>query len=157
VITLADYWMGRDKTHAAELTQKIQDNAAELVGRINLLLSWAAIDGVFPGIDSVTGTAVASGWRPAGVNARTKNAATGSKHLLALGGDLQDVAGRALARWCLRNLDALEEAGLWMEDPQWTPDWVHLQSVPPGSGRRVYVPSQNPPLVAKLPEQENTA
>ena len=40
-----------------------------------------------------------------------------------------------------------------MEDPQWTPTWVHLQIVPPGSRRRVYIPSSKPALAAKLPEQ----
>jgi hypothetical protein len=44
-----------------------------------------------------------------------------------------------------------------MEDPQWTPTWVHLQMVPPGSHRRVYCPSSKPPMVAKLPEQEGSA
>ena len=53
----------------------------------------------------------------------------------------------------LQRIDALQEIGLWMEDPQWTPTWVHLQIVPPGSRRRVYIPSSRPPLAARLPEQ----
>jgi hypothetical protein len=152
-LILTDYWMGRDKTHPGDLTDIIRSNASELLGRVNLLLSWAAKDGVWPGTDEVTGTPVASGWRPPGINARTKNAAKGSKHQAGCGIDLQDTPDRAMARWCLRNQDALTEIGLWMEDPQWTPSWVHLQSVPPGSARRVYVPSTNAPLIAKLPEQ----
>ena len=157
MITLTDYFMGRDRTHAAELTDEIRGNAALTVARVNLLLAAAEEDLVEPGIDEVTGTAVASGWRPAGINARTQNAATGSKHLTAQACDLQDTADRRLARWCLRNLARLEEIGLWMEDPQWTPDWVHLQTVPPGSGKRVYRPSAAEPLVAKLPEQQEAA
>jgi hypothetical protein len=48
----------------------------------------------------------------------------------------------------------LQEIGLWIENPMWTPTWVHLQIVPPHSGRRIFVPSENPPLAAALPEQE---
>jgi len=56
-------------------------------------------------------------------------------------------------RWCLKHLDVLETLGLWMEDPQWTPTWLHVQTIPPRSGHRVYIPSASPALVAKLPEQ----
>ena len=100
---------------------------------------------------------MASGWRPAAINDATANAAKLSKHLTGEGIDLRDTGTRDLARWCLRNLDALEEIGLWMEDPQWTPSWVHLQIVPPNSHRRVYCPSSRPPLAARLPEQEGAA
>lgn len=152
-----NYWMGRDKTHAAELTDAIRGNVAELLGRVNLLLSWAVADQVRPASDARTGTAVASGWRPPAINEATSNAAAKSRHLTGEAIDLRDTGTRDLARWCLRNLDALEEIGLWMEDPQWTPTWVHLQIVPPGSHRRVYCPSSKPPMVAKLPEQEGSA
>lgn len=157
MITLQDYFMGRDRTHAAELSGEIRANAALTVARVNLLLAAAEEDLVEPGLDEVTGTPVASGWRPLGINARTQNAAAGSKHLDARACDLQDTPDRRLARWCLRNLARLEEIGLWMEDPQWTPDWVHLQTVPPGSAKRVYRPSAAEPLVARLPEQETVA
>lgn len=160
MITLEQYWMGRDLKYPAELTSEIRHNAELLVGKVNNLLTFADEDGVAPGTDQVTGTAVASGWRPQGVNERTRNAASGSKHIMALAVDLQDTKNRDLARWCIRNLDALEAAGLWMEDPQWTggPDpWVHLQGVPPGSGKRVYVPSTMPPLAKALVEQGGTA
>lgn len=158
MITLDDYWMGRDQAHAADLTDAITEHATLLLGRVNLLLSWAVADHVQPALDARTGTHVASGWRPPGVNAATANAAAASRHLTGQAIDLRDHGTRDLARWCLRNLDALEEIGLWMEDPQWTHQppgqpWVHLQIVPPGSRRRVYVPSSKPALAAKLPEQ----
>ena len=152
-----DYYMGRDETHAGELTDAIRDNVTELLGRVNLLLTWAYADNVRPALDATTHTHVASGWRPQGVNAATANAAANSRHLTGEATDLRDNGTRDLARWCLRNLEALQEIGLWMEDPQWTPTWVHLQIVPPGSHRRVYCPSSKPPLVAKLPEQEGQA
>lgn len=157
MILADDYWMDRDKIYGGELTDQIRDNVAELLGRVNLLLSWALADHVRPASDARTGTAVASGWRPAAINEATSNAAAKSRHLTGEAVDLRDNGTRDLARWCLKNIDALEEIGLWMEDPQWTPTWVHLQIVPPGSRRRVYCPSSKPPLVAKLPEQEGSA
>lgn len=150
MISLTDYLMGRDVGRADELTEAVEANARELLGRVNLLLAWARDDGV-------RAQGVASGWRPRGINDATANAAKNSTHLTGEGIDLRDTAHRDLARWCLLNLDALEEIGLWMEDPQWTPSWVHLQSRPPGSGRRVYVPSTRPPLIARLPEQDAAA
>ena len=72
MITLANYWMGRDRSHAAELTDAIRRNAAVTVERVNLLLQ---VSGIVPGHDQITGTHVASGWRPAGINAGTANAA----------------------------------------------------------------------------------
>lgn len=150
MIRPADYWMGRDATHAADLADATRTNAAELLGRANLLLAWAARD-------NVRATTVASGWRPPAINDATANAAAKSRHLTGEAIDLRDNGTRDLARWCLKNIDALEEIGLWMEDPQWTPTWVHLQIVPPGSHRRVYCPSSKPPLVARLPEQDGAA
>ena len=157
MISLDDYCMGRDRTYASELTHEIAQNAIATVDQVNQLLERAAADGVTPGTNAATGTAVASGWRPKGINEHTANAAGGSKHLTALACDVKDDNSRSLARWCLGNLDVLEEIGLWMEDPQWTPSWVHLQIVPPGSGRRVYIPSTSAPLTAKLPEQGGLA
>ena len=148
-----DYYMGRQHSNAAELTDAIRDNVTELLGRVNLLLAWAYGDNVRPALDAATGTHIASGWRPAAINDATANAAKQSRHLTGEAIDLRDNGTRDLARWCIKNLDALEEIGLWMEDPQWTPSWVHLQIQPPGSRRRVYCPSSKPPMVAALPEQ----
>lgn len=153
MIALHDYWLNRDQAYAADLTDGIRDNATELLGRVNMLLAWANADGVRPATDPRTRSMVASGWRPPAVNDATANAATKSRHLSGEAIDLRDNGTRDLARWCLKNLDALEEIGLWMEDPQWTPTWVHLQIQPPGSRRRVYCPSSKPPMVAALPEQ----
>ena len=155
----SDYWMGRDALYPHAINDVICNNAALLLGRVNLLLSWALAENIRPALDATTGNHVASGWRPPEINDATSNAAKQSRHLTGEAIDLRDNGTRDMARWCLRNRDALEEIGLWMEDPQWThtppgQPWVHLQSVPPGSRRRVYVPSSRPPLAAKLPEQE---
>lgn len=136
MITLESYFKGRDATHAEELTYDILTNAQETVERANQLLSRAGRSS----LDEVR-----SGWRPQGVNDSTANAAKDSRHLTAEAVDLGD-SDRSLATWCVDNLDVLEELGLWMEDPRWTPSWVHLQIVPPKSGKLVYIPSSKPPL-----------
>lgn len=147
MITIEQYFMGRDRKFAGECDMHIVRNAENTVLRTNQLKQLATLDGiVFPEDE------VASGWRPGAVNDATCNAATGSTHLTAEGLDTRDPE-RQFARWCLRNLPLLEQIGLWMEDPRWTPTWVHLQIRPPKSGKRVYIPSSKPPLAAALPEQ----
>lgn len=150
MIIQSDYLMGRDKHYPDELTVEVTDNIAELLGRVNLLLSWAYKDGVRPALDKVTGTHIASGWRPIAINDATANAASHSKHTTGQGIDLRDNGTRDLAQWCLDNAEDLAEVGIWMERPQWTPTWVHWQTVPPGSRRRFYVPSTKPPLAPPL-------
>lgn len=151
MLTLNKYWMGRDVRYAEALTPEIEANAVTTVHRINLLVAEFEAE---TGIVIETWT---SGWRPPAVNSGTANAATGSRHLTARAGDVRDTALRAFASWCLRNLDRLERIGLWIEDPQWTPTWVHLQTVQPKSGLRVYRPSDVDPLVPRLPEQGGVA
>lgn len=146
MIDLRSYYSGRDTAYPDELTLDVARNASHLLASVNTLLKCAEADGV-------TAIGVASGWRPRGVNDRTANAAKSSTHITGRGIDLRDHEDRRLARWCLRHLDALEKLSLWMEDPRWTPSWVHLQSVPPGSGKRVYIPSSAPALALALPEQ----
>jgi hypothetical protein len=148
VITLQAYWMGRDETDAGELTPDIRDNAQRTVTRWRALLEITGNQGLEPPIG---GWCWASGWRPADVNARTPGGAAFSKHRTGEAGDVRDAVDRRLARWCLQNLDVLDAIGLWMERPQWTPTWVHLQIVPPRSGKRVFIPNNNPPSVPPLP------
>jgi hypothetical protein len=156
MITVDEYWMGHDREHASDLTPEIAGNAHVLIERVNAVLSRAAADNVFPAADARGGSVVASGWRPRAVNNAAAHANRTSRHIIGCAIDLRDsLPERPLARWCLRHLDLLVAAGLWMEDPQWTPSWVHLQSVPPASGDRVYVPSSRPALVARLPEQRD--
>lgn len=142
--------MGRDTKYPGDLTPEIRHNAEELVGKVNNLLAMAEAAG------AAVRWEVRSGWRPAAVNDRTSNAAKASKHLAGRAVDIAD-PGRALAAWCVLHPDALEQCGLWMEDPRWTPTWTHLQSVPPGSGLRVYRPSSAPALVGALPGQREIA
>lgn len=133
MITLDAYFRGRDKEYADELTAEIQANAAETVRRVNELLALAEAD------TGYVFEEVASGWRPKTVNDSTANAASGSKHLTAEACDVRDPNG-ALDEWCVKNQDKLAEIGLWLELPKATPNWTHLQTVPPRSHARIFIP-----------------
>ena len=128
MITLAQYFMGRDTEHAAELTEPLQRNAQTIVARANALLSQACIE-----------CAVNSGWRPRQINARVPNASPRSRHLTCEAIDMDDPHD-LLDAWCMDHLDVLAAIGLWLEHPSATPGWCHVQIVPPRSGARVFEP-----------------
>lgn len=136
MIDLKAYWRGRDVSYSMELTEEIRANAERTVEAVNELL-------VRSGHSDIN--LLNSGWRPRAVNESTANSGAKSTHISGQAADIPD-SKRNLATWCVDNLDDLEEIGLWMEDPRWTPTWVHVQIVPPNSGRRVYIPNSSPPL-----------
>lgn len=128
-ISEQEFLMGRDAI--APLTTELRDNMKRTLERVNGLLSaWP-----HP-------VKVSSGYRPPSINAATKGAAKHSNHMICLAVDLQDLDG-SLARWCLEHAKVgglLEGWGLWLEHPDSTPKWVHLQSIPVKSGKRVFYP-----------------
>ena len=128
MITLADYYMGRDRRFPDELTDEKRLNSEETIDKANQLLERFGET-----------RKVNSGWRPASINKATVGAAPKSKHMECLAIDLEDKDG-SLGQWCLANLDALQEIGLWMEDPAVTKTWVHIQIIAPRSGNRVFKP-----------------
>lgn len=128
MITLTDYYMGRDEQFRGELTAELCTNAATVVERVNRLLDRAGFT-----------CGVNSGWRPKAVNATVKGASPRSRHVTCQAIDIADEDGR-LDAWCMAHLDVLEELGLWLEHPRATPSWCHLQIVPPPSGNRVFEP-----------------
>jgi Peptidase M15 len=128
VISLSDYYMGRDAKYPNELTDELKWNAASTVDRVNQLLE------AFGEHRNVN-----SGWRPQAINAGVPNAAAKSKHMTCQACDLSDDDG-TLDAWCLANPEALERIGLWQEDPGSTPRWAHVQIIPPASGKRVFRP-----------------
>ena len=138
-ITVADYFMGRDITHGLMLGPDLRREAARTVEVVNKLLQ--RVQGVSWDINPRTGTIVSSGWRPPDVNAGTLGAAPKSKHLICRAVDLYDPDGD-VDEWCMSGAGqgALAEVGLWLEHPAATKGWCHLQTVPPGSGRRVFYP-----------------
>lgn len=62
-----------------------------------------------------------------------------SRHLFGQAVDISDPK-RELQQWILKNEKLMEEIGLWFEDFSATPNWVHMQIVPPASGRRFFKP-----------------
>jgi len=132
VITLDDYWMGRDKDYPPTATQRM--NAKTTVDRANLLLAK-----YYAKRPTAAKAKVSSGYRPPAINAKTSGAAVRSKHMSCEAVDLSDPKGE-LGDWCMHNGDILTEVGLWLENPSATPTWCHVQTVPPKSGRRVFYP-----------------
>lgn len=65
--------------------------------------------------------------------------ASKSKHLSGQAVDIADKDGR-LWEWCMINMQVLEIAGLYLEDKQSTPTWVHFQCIPPASNKRIFIP-----------------
>jgi len=141
VITVADYFMGRRETHGLALSPEIERNAARTVEITNKLLAQAQTYGVVVKANPATGSQVSSGWRPPAINASTKGASPTSHHMTGRAVDLYDPDGE-LDEWLMSGIGmaAMEELGLWLEHPDATPGWCHLQIVPPGSGRRVFRP-----------------
>lgn len=60
-----------------------------------------------------------------------------SKHLFCQAVDIEDKDGR-FYKWVQQNEKFLEDIGLWYE--LGTKGWVHLQILPPASGRRGFLP-----------------
>jgi hypothetical protein len=134
MITLKDYWMGRDAEYAHELTDEIRANAQVTVERANLLLTAFTI-----ATNDTEQRHVNSGWRPPAVNAVTPGAAPKSKHMTGQAIDIADPEGD-LDQYCLDHLLVLQKIGLWLEDPSSTKGWCHVQCVPPKSMKRVFYP-----------------
>lgn len=115
--------MGRDKQ--APLTPEMEQNLDTLIQRVSQIReAWGRA------------LIVSSGYRPPSIN-QSVGGAKQSAHQSCQAVDLVDKEGY-FANWLLNNLSLLEEAGLYMEDPQWTSGWVHLQIRP--TSRRVFIP-----------------
>lgn len=76
-----------------------------------------------------------------------KNGAKKSMHLKGAAVDIDDDEAGTFWKWCLANLELIQSAGLYMEDPRWTHNkgsWMHFSSIAPVSGKRIFVPSSSP-------------
>jgi uncharacterized protein YcbK (DUF882 family) len=70
---------------------------------------------------------------------RINPSAMGSSHLYGCAVDIADTDGK-LKAWCKANINKLEKCGLWMESPEATKSWCHLQSYAPRSMSRIFNP-----------------
>lgn len=141
MISLQDYWMGRDREFPMAMSPDLEKNAALMVELANKLLVIAHSAGITLPTNPRTGSVVSSGWRPASVNANTPNAAPNSKHMTGHAIDLYDPDGD-LDEWLMTadGQKTLADIGLWMEHPSATKTWCHVQSIPPRSRNRVFYP-----------------
>ena len=128
MISLKEFYKGRDSLYPKDLTVEIAANSSKLLIKVNELLR------LFGEPRSCN-----SGWRPLTIQLEINPRAPNSKHVTGNAIDLEDRDGK-LKNWCLANLFHLERLGLYMEDPNSTPTWVHLQQVAPQSGKRVFKP-----------------
>lgn len=154
MITAAQYF-GAYAEHP-DATAERRYHATALLDVVNDLLEVAAADGcdlpVNPNTKSVIAGTRNGGFRPQDSRVGAGN----SKHKDGRAVDIYDPK-RQFASWCLAHPEELKKRGIHMEDPRWTPTWVHLQDVPPGSGRLVYIPSTAPALAAAPAEWETLA
>jgi hypothetical protein len=116
--------------------------ADSLLEKVNALLDYAREQGVYgewvdPDTDcQISGAKGGSG--DGGFRAPdTGTGAPHSNHRLAHAVDVYD-PHNALDSWL--NDEILERFGLYREHFSATPGWCHLQDVPPGSGKRTYLP-----------------
>lgn len=128
MITRDEVLMGRDKQYPADYTKEVSDNIDKLLIALNKLRKAYGKP-----------MTVSSGFRPPSINAATAGAAKRSNHMLGLACDFKDADGE-LDKWLMANLKLLEEIGLWLEHPDATKGWAHVQIVPPRSGNRVFRP-----------------
>lgn len=130
MISLSDYFMGRDREFPLAMSPQIEHNAEITVQLANALLARFG-----------QGRKVNSGWRPPAVNEAIPNAAVNSKHMTAQAIDLADPDGD-LDDWLMSpdGQAVMVDIGLWHEHPSATKGWAHVQTVPPKSGRRTFYP-----------------
>ncbi len=110
-----------------ECTSEVRINAADLAERVSRLLDFLSRSAV-----------VSSGFRT-----RTSNKEVGgapsSAHLTGQAVDLEDKTG-SLKRAILHDAGLLGRFDLYMEHPDSTPTWCHLQSRKTASGSRIFRP-----------------
>lgn len=136
MFSLADYWMGRDVLYPEALTDTVMLNATETVRRANELLKV-----FYRECSPVAARHCNSGWRPRAVNMSVPGSALRSKHITAQAIDISDDDG-SLDKFCMTAAGKLwlSTIGLWLEHPNATPRWCHVQTVAPTSGNRVFFP-----------------
>lgn len=113
MVTRAEVLMGRDKEYP--LTKELEANLAVLLEKLNKFRQKYAKPML-----------VSSGYRPGKYN-KAAGGAKSSCHLTCEACDFKDSDGK-LKEFIKKNPKVLEECDLYMEAPEDTPTWVHLQT-----------------------------
>ena len=136
MITLQDYF--GDKAHPKEYDL----NALTLLYRVNnLLFAFVTDTGEVSVNNPKTGNQI-SGSKGGDGGFRLPTSLTGvskSAHRVAMAIDIFD-KGEHLDRWLNKNPDALIKYDLYREASASTPDWCHLGTRKPLSGKRTFLP-----------------
>lgn len=135
-VTKQDYLKNRHKEVPLSIQQT--KNMEKILDLANKLLAY--YPGKFYGTSSGYRTPV--GNKKAGGSAK-------SAHLTCEAIDLIDPQ-QELATFLLANKPLMEALGLYMEHPDYTPTWVHLQTR--AASRRVFIPYSSPPPQSKFPK-----
>lgn len=136
MIILQDYITSSNRypkrAESEELTDQVKSNAEELLKRVNALLKELGVSKV----------SISSGFRPSDVNNKITNAAKRSAHQSGEALDILDDKNQTLCKKITKEL--LEKYDLYREDSDYTigknDNWVHLQTRPTKSGKRIFQP-----------------
>lgn len=79
---------------------------------------------------------VSSGYRPGKYN-EAAGGVPNSTHLVCMACDFRDADG-SLDKFCQENIPLLEQCGLYLEHPDHTPGWCHLDIRP--RNNRIFLP-----------------
>jgi uncharacterized protein YcbK (DUF882 family) len=123
LISRDEVLQGRDKEYP--LTPELEKNLQNLLKAVNMFRDLYGKPLI-----------VSSGYRPGKYN-QAAGGAKGSLHLSCQAVDFADADGK-LKEYCVHNQLVLEACGLWMESPDRTPSWVHLDVHPRSS--RIFTP-----------------
>lgn len=126
MISLDDYFMGRQQKYRRELTAEVKRNAPETVRRANALL-----DAFYADNPGAATRRVNSGWRPPSLNRTVPGAASNSPHMTGQGIDLSD-DDEELDDWLMspNGEKVLRELKLRHEHPAYTARWSHIDTRP---------------------------
>ncbi len=131
-ITLERYLTSDEKypyrIKSSELTGDVKANAIKLLFYVNKLLQDLNINDV----------EINSGWRTIADNEKAGGSKK-SNHLRGLAIDIADKDGK-IDELCKNNIDLLEKHGIYIESPDKTVGWSHMQVVEPKSGNRIFNP-----------------
>jgi hypothetical protein len=125
MITVEEYLMGRDRDYPLDVS--MARSMANLLVRVNCLLFEMEFSGK-----------ITSGYRPGTYNIAA-GGAPNSSHLKCEAVDIEDTNLEFAARIKHRT-DLLEKYDLYIENPDKTKGWVHIQTRRPASGNRIFNP-----------------
>lgn len=120
IITLEDLLTSSGKyperLQSKELTDTIKSNGIKLLNKVNPFLEELGI--------SIA--KVSSGFRPSDVNKKIPNAAKASLHQSGFAIDIVDDSKQSLCKLIESKPELLKKYSLWMEHPDATKGWTHL-------------------------------